>query len=255
MKNIAIKTIEITKRFGKIEAVKNLNLEIHYGQIYGLLGPNGAGKTTLVRILNTLIRPTSGRAIVGGFDILTEKKKIRKDCGLLPEFGGLYQKLTGREFLFFIGELYNFSKKYLSSRVNELLKLFDLKSRENDLIEEYSKGMKQKLSICATLINDPNIIFLDEPTSNLDPASAKMIKDLIFKLSRKAGKTIFICTHLMGIVDELCDKIGIINKGNLLIEGTPYELLSRTNTNTLEAAYLKILKVKEKNNLLKWREN
>lgn len=250
----AIITQNLTKDFGNIIAVKNLSLKIPYGKTYGILGPNGAGKTTTVRMLNSIISPTSGTAQVAGYDIITQSKEVKMNCGFLPESPGLYQKLTAVEFLEFIGELYYLPKEVISSRIDELLELFDLEDRENDLLEGYSRGMKQKVCLCAALIQDPTIIFLDEPTSNLDPVAAKMVKDLISDLAKKADKTIFICTHLLDAAEDLCDMIGIIDKGVLKVEGTPRDIINSVNAEDLEDAYLKIMGATKIEDLLAWRE-
>ena len=255
MEKYAIFTDHLTKNFGDLVAVNNLNFKIPYGKTYGLLGPNGAGKTTTVRILNAIIKKTSGNVKVGGYDIEIQEKLVKLVCGFLPETPGLYQKLTPIEFLEFIGELYYLPRDVIHRRIEELLNLFDLKGRENDLLEGFSRGMKQKVCLCAALIQDPQIIFLDEPTSNLDPVAARMVKDLISVLAKKADKTVFICTHLLDIAEELCDTIGIINQGNLKIEGTPKEIIQSVNAENLEEAYLKIMGVSHINNLLGWRDN
>jgi ABC-2 type transport system ATP-binding protein len=255
MEKFAIVTKDLTKIFGNIVAVRGLNLEIPYGSTYGLLGPNGAGKTTTVRMLNAIISPTNGTAFVGDYNILTQAKDVKMICGFLPESPGLYSKLTAKEFLEFIGELYYLPKATISSRIDELLDIFDLEGRENDLLEGYSRGMKQKICLCAALIQDPKIIFLDEPTSNLDPAAARMVKDLISELAKKADKTIFICTHLLDAAEELCDIIGIIDKGTLKLQGDPQEIIKSQNVKDLEEAYLKIMGAKHMEDLLSWREN
>jgi len=229
-------------------------LKIRYGITYGLLGPNGAGKTTTVRMLNSIISPTSGTAKVVGYDIITESQQVKINCGFLPESPGLYQKLTAKEFLEFVGELYYLPKEVISSRIEEFLDLFDLEGRENDLLEGYSRGMKQKVCLCAALIQDPKIIFLDEPTSNLDPAATRMVKDLISDLAKKADKTIFICTHLLDAAEELCDLIGIIDEGVLKVEGSPKEIIDSVNAEDLEDAYLKIMGATRIEDLLAWRE-
>ncbi|MFW9947722.1 MAG: ABC transporter ATP-binding protein [Candidatus Odinarchaeota archaeon] len=252
--NIAISTKGLTKHFGNIFAVNNLNIEIAYGKTYALLGPNGAGKTTTVRMLNSILSPTSGTALVGGYDIITQSNDVKKICGFLPESPGLYQKLTPREFLEFIGELYYLPKEVIITRIDELLEIFDLEGRENDLLEGFSRGMKQKVCLCAALIQDPKIIFLDEPTSNLDPAATRMVKDLISELTKKADKTIFICTHLLDTAEELCDLIGIIDKGSLKVEGTPRKIIDSVDAQDLEDAYLKIMGVTKIEDLLAWRE-
>lgn len=250
----AISTQDLTKDFGDIRAVNNLNLKIPYGKTYGLLGPNGAGKTTTVRMLNAIISKTSGNAIIGGYDIVKESEKVKMICGFLPESPGLYSKLTAREFLEFIGELYYLPRDVISTRIDELLEIFNLEGRENDLLEGYSRGMKQKVCLCAALIQDPEIIFLDEPTSNLDPAAARMVKDLISVLARKADKTVFICTHLLDTAEELCDIIGIIINGELQVEGTPREIIASVGAKDLEDAYLKITGASHIDDLLSWRE-
>ncbi|MFX1476707.1 MAG: ABC transporter ATP-binding protein [Promethearchaeota archaeon] len=255
MEKFAIVTKDLTKIFGDIVAVRELNLEIPYGTTYGLLGPNGAGKTTTVRMLNAIISPTNGTAFVGDYNILTQTKDVKTICGFLPESPGLYSKLTAKEFLEFIGELYYLPKATISNRIDELLDIFDLEGRENDLLEGYSRGMKQKVCLCAALIQDPKIIFLDEPTSNLDPAAARMVKDLISELAKKADKTIFICTHLLDAAEELCDIIGIIDKGTLKLQGDPQEIIKSQNAKDLEEAYLKIMGAKHMDDLLSWREN
>jgi len=218
-----------------------------------LLGPNGAGKTTTVRMLNAIISPTSGSAKVVGYDIITQSKQVKINCGFLPESPGLYQKLTAKEFLEFVGELYYLPKEVISSRIEELIDLFDLEGRENDLLEGYSRGMKQKVCLCAALIQDPKILFLDEPTSNLDPAAARMVKDLISELTKKADKTVFICTHLLDTAEELCDTIGIIIDGELKVEGTPKEIIESVGAVDLEDAYLKITGASHIEDLLSWR--
>jgi ABC-2 type transport system ATP-binding protein len=254
-KTYAIKTQNLSKNFGNIRAVNGLNLQIPYGKTYGLLGPNGAGKTTTVRMLNAIISKTSGNAMVGGFDIILQSQDVKRICGFLPESPGLYSKLTAREFLKFIGELYNMPKSVISARIDELLEIFDLEGRDNDLLEGYSRGMKQKVCLCAALIQDPKIIFLDEPTSNLDPAATRMVKDLISVLAKKADKTVFICTHLLDAAEELCDIIGIIVDGELKIEGTPKEIIESVGAKNLEDAYLIITGATHIDDLLGWRDN
>ncbi|MFW9828435.1 MAG: ABC transporter ATP-binding protein [Candidatus Thorarchaeota archaeon] len=250
----AIETQNLSKNFGNIQAVKKLNLNIPYGKTYGLLGPNGAGKTTTVRVLNAIISKSSGRASVGGYDIVTESQKVKMICGFLPESPGLYSKLTAKEFLEFIGELYYLPKEVISNRINELIELFNLEGREHDLLESYSRGMKQKVCLCAALIQDPEILFLDEPTSNLDPAAARMVKDLISQLSKKADKTIFICTHLLDTAEELCDIIGIIIDGEIKAEGTTKEIIESVGAKNLEEAYLTITGASHIDDLLAWRD-
>ncbi|TFF87350.1 MAG: ABC transporter ATP-binding protein [Promethearchaeota archaeon] len=251
--NIAIETNNLSKIYGKVEALLNLNIRIKEGELYGLLGPNGAGKTTTVRLLNCIIKPTSGYANVGVYSIFKEPNKVKKITGYLPESPALYQKLTALEYLEYVGKLYNLSKNVIESRINELLTLFELSDRKYDLIEEYSLGMKQKVCLSAALIQDPEIIFLDEPTSGLDPAASRMVKDLILKLVEEADKTIFLCTHLLDIAEELCDRIGIINRGQIKTEGEVKDIIEQNNVDSLESAYLKVLGIKKLSDLLSWR--
>jgi ABC-2 type transport system ATP-binding protein len=248
----------LSKYFGKgnaVKAVDNLNLEVFEGETFGLLGPNGAGKTTTVRLLNCIIKPTAGTANVANFDIIRDAPNVKRVTGLLAESPGLYEKLSAFEFLEFMGALYDVPDSVLHTRINELLKLFSLFDRRDYLLEGFSRGMKQKVLLAAALIHDPPILFLDEPTSMLDPRAALMVKDLIKDLSAKAGRTIFICSHILPLVEELCERIGIINRGELIALGTIEELLSKTSTNNLEDAFIALTGGTEEKQLLAWREH
>lgn len=247
----------LSKYYGKrneIKAVDQLDLEVFEGETFGLLGPNGAGKTTLIRLLNCIIKPTSGKASVGGFDILKNEIDIKRITGLLAESPGLYEKLSAHEFLEFMGALYDVPKDILPNRIDDLLKLFGLHNRRDYLLEGFSRGMKQKVLIASALIHDPPIIFFDEPTSTLDPRAALMVKDLIKNLAEEAGKTIFICSHILPIVEELCDRVGIIHHGKLIALGTVDALLERTRTATLEDAFISITGGIRDKQLLTWRK-
>ena len=255
--NIVIKTDKISKHYGKdgeIKAVDMLDLEVYKGETFGLLGPNGAGKTTTVRLLNCIIKPTSGTATVNGYDVLKEETEVKQITGLLAESPGLYEKLSAYEFLEFIGALYDVPDNILPERIEDLLKLFDLYDRRDYLLEGYSRGMKQKVLIAATMIHDPPLLFFDEPTSMLDPRAALMVKDLIKKLADDAGKTVFICSHILPIVEELCDRIGIINQGKLIAVGTVNEIIAQTEKKTLEETFITITGGAEERELLAWRE-
>lgn len=252
-----IRTNKLCKYYGKageIKAINDLDLKIYQGETFGLLGPNGAGKTTTVRLLNCIIKPTGGTAIVNDYDILKDENEVKKVTGLLAESPGLYEKLSAHEFLEFMGALYDIPGMILSERIDDLLKLFSLYDRRDYLLEGYSRGMKQRVLIASALIHDPPILFLDEPTSMLDPRAALMVKDLIKKLSDTAGKTIFICSHILPVVEELCDRIGIINNGRLVAEGTIEEIVSQTETKTLEEAFIAITGGIEEKELLAWRK-
>ena len=256
-RNVVIHTERLSKYFGKggeIKAVDELDLEVYEGETFGLLGPNGAGKTTAVRLLNCIIKPTGGTANVNGFDILKEENEVKRVTGLLAESPGLYEKLSAQEFLMFMGALYDVPNDILPERIDDLLKLFGLHDRRDYLLEGYSRGMKQKVLIASALIHDPPILFLDEPTSGLDPRAALMVKELIEELADTAGKTIFICSHILPIVEELCDRIGIINQGRLVAIGTVDDIIADTGTKTLEEAFIDITGGVEEKELLAWRE-
>jgi ABC-2 type transport system ATP-binding protein len=255
---VVIRTDKLSKYYGKggeIKALDGLDLEVYEGETFGLLGPNGAGKTTTVRLLNCIIKPNSGTATVNGYDILEDGNKVKSITGMLAESPGLFEKLSAYEFLEFIGSLYDVPSEVLRERINDLLNLFSLDARRDDLLEGYSRGMKQKLLIAAALIHDPPILFLDEPTSGLDPRAALMVKDLIKKLASTAGTTFFICSHILPIVEELCSRIGIINQGKLMTTGTVKEILAETKTENLEQAFIALTGGVEEKELLAWREH
>ncbi len=251
-----ITTDKLSKYYskGEIKALDHLDLAVSEGETFGLLGPNGAGKTTTVNILNCIVKPTSGTATVKGLDITKNETEIKRVTGLLAESPGLYEKLSAYEFLEFMGALYDVPSDVLPERIDDLINLFGLSDRRDYLLESYSRGMRQKVLIAAALIHDPPILFLDEPTSALDPRAAHMVKDLIKGLSEKAGKTIFICSHLLPIVEELCDRIGIIHQGSLIALGTVSEIIARTQTETLEEAFMTLTGGVEEKELLAWRE-
>ena len=255
--SVVIHTEGLSKHFGKgsvIKAVDGLDLDVYEGETFGLLGPNGAGKTTAVRLLNCVIKPTGGTATVNGYDTTAQEDDVKRVTGMLAESPGLYDKLSAYEFLEFMGALYDVPGDVLRERIDELLKLFGLHDRRDHLIEGYSSGMKQKLLIAAALIHDPPILFLDEPTSSLDPRAAHMVKELIKELADTAGKTIFICSHILPIVEEICDRIGIINQGKLIAIGTVEEIIARAGAGTLEEAFIALTGGVVESELLAWRE-
>jgi len=257
MKRVVIETDDLSKYYGKrreIRALDELNIEVFEGETFGLLGPNGAGKTTAVRLLNGIIKPSGGTARVNGFDIVKQEDDVKRVTGMLAESPGLYEKLSAREFLEFMGALYDVPGDVLEGRIDELLKLFGLDERRDHLIEGFSSGMKQKLLLAAALIHDPPIVFLDEPTSTLDPRAAHMVKELIQELADTAGKTIFMCSHLLPVVEELCDRIGIINNGRLVAVGTIDEIIAQSGTETLEEAFIALTGGLVGPELLAWRE-
>jgi ABC-2 type transport system ATP-binding protein len=255
-KKVLIRTDKLSKYYGKdIKAVDELDLEVFEGETFGLLGPNGAGKTTTIRLLNCILKPTSGTADVNGYNISKDSTKVKTITGLLAESPGLYEKLSAYEFLEFMGALYNIKGKILKERIEELLKLFGLTDRKDYLLEGFSSGMKQKVLIAAALIHDPSIIYFDEPTAALDPRAALMVKDLINGLADQLGRTIVICSHILPIVEELCDRIGIINQGRLVAVGTVDEIIAQAGTKTLEEAFIALTGGIDEKELLAWRNH
>lgn len=255
-KKVLIRTDKLSKYYGKdIKAVDELDLEVFEGETFGLLGPNGAGKTTTIRLLNCILKPTSGTADVNGYNISKDSTKVKTITGLLAESPGLYEKLSAYEFLEFMGALYNIKGKILKERIEELLKLFSLTDRKDYLLEGFSSGMKQKVLIAAALIHDPSIIYFDEPTAALDPRAAHVVKDLIKGLADQLGRTIVICSHILPIVEELCDRIGIINQGRLVAVGTVDEIIAQAGTKTLEEAFIALTGGIDEKELLAWRNH
>jgi ABC-2 type transport system ATP-binding protein len=221
-----IETVGLTKRFGEFVAVKDVSLNVAEGEVLALLGPNGAGKTTTVRILGSILKPTEGYARIAGYDTVKEAKSVRRVIGLLTEFPGLYLRMKGLEYLRFFGELQGMSADIIQKRSEELLKRFELWADCDKQIGKYSKGMKQKLTLVRAMLHDPQVLFLDEPTSAMDPQSAKLVRDSIANL-RQEKRTIVICTHNLAEAEQLADRIAIIRRGQIIAQGTPSELKRR----------------------------
>jgi ABC-2 type transport system ATP-binding protein len=213
----------LTRTFGELTAVSNLNLQVGAGELFGFLGPNGAGKTTTIKMLIGLLRPTSGRCLIGGFDVHEQPLKARALLGYVPDNPFLYEKLTGREFLDFMADLYSVVHADRAGRIEDLLRLFDLQNKGDDLIQGYSRGMRQKIALAGALIHDPKVIFLDEPTVGLDPKGARIMQEILRELCRR-GTTVFISTHILGIAERLCDRVAIVNRGRLIAQGTVADL-------------------------------
>ena len=218
-----IKTDKLTRRFGNITAVDDLHLEVEKGEVFGFLGPNGAGKTTTIRMLATLIAPTSGEATVAGLRVGQENRMIRQNVGVLTETPGLYKRLSALDNLVFFAKLYGIREP--QERAERYLRLFELWNRRDDLAGTLSKGMRQKLAIARALLHEPQILFLDEPTASLDPEAAKVVRDLIETLSTKE-RTIFLCTHNLDEAERLCDRVALF-KTRLIAVGNPRELKER----------------------------
>jgi ABC-2 type transport system ATP-binding protein len=251
---IVIKTEALNKRFDTVHAVRDLNLEVHSGSRFGFLGPNGAGKTTTVRILSGLMKQTSGRAEVCGHDVDAQRDQIKAITGLLPESPGLYSKLSAVEFLEFIGALNGRNGDNLNRRIDNLLAMLGLEGRRDDLLESYSSGMKQKVLVASTILHDPKLVFLDEPTSRLDPSASALVKDLILVLAEETDTSFFICTHMTNFAEDVCDVIGILNEGQLITVGSPQQIVESVGASDLEEAYLQIVGGKvDRATLLAWR--
>ena len=215
-----IHTENLTKKFGDVTAVEGLNLDIKEGEVFGFLGPNGAGKTTTVRMLTSLIGPTSGKARVNGFEIGRQDTEIRRSVGVLTETPGMYDNLSAEYNLRIYAELYEV--KDVPGQVEKYLRMLGLWDRRNDAAGTFSKGMKQKLAIARAIVHEPRLLFLDEPTSGLDPEAAHLVRDFIAEL-RKEGRTIFLCTHNLDEADRLCDRTGVF-KSHMLVVDTPEKL-------------------------------
>jgi len=185
----------LTKRFGELVAVDGVTLTVHPGEVLALLGPNGAGKTTTVRMLSSVLRPTSGWARVAGYDVATQGEDVRRCVGVLTEAPGLYTRMTGREYLDFFGDLWGLSKATRSARLVSLAEQFKVADTLDRRLSKYSKGMRQKIALVRTLLHDPTVLLLDEPTSAMDPGSARLVRDALHHLRRDAGRAIIICTH------------------------------------------------------------
>ena len=219
-----IHTRNLTRHFGDVVAVQDLTLDIHAGEVFGFLGHNGAGKTTTVRLLNGILGATSGDAEVLGLDPLASGPSLRRQTGVLTETPSLDDRLTARETLTVYGGLYGVPRDHLPDRVSSLLAQFELGERGDDLIGGFSKGMRQRLALTRTLLHDPKVIFLDEPTAGLDPVGRRAVHDLIVALSQDDGRTVFLCTHDLAEAQKLCDRVGVMEHGRLVALGTPEEL-------------------------------
>lgn len=221
--SVLISTEKLVKRYGDKVAVNNVTFDVRGGEVFGFLGPNGAGKTTTIKMIVGLLRPTSGTVRVAGYDVQSQALQAKAASGYVPDTPNLYPKLSGRELLRFVGDLYEVDPQQVQRRSEEFLKLFELDQAGDDAIDSYSHGMQQKTALAAALIHDPRVLVLDEPTVGLDPRSARLIKDLLRQMAER-GSAIFLSTHILEIAERMCDRIGIINKGELIAIGTMEEL-------------------------------
>ena len=213
----------LTKRYGDVLAVDNVDLQVNAGEIFGFLGPNGAGKTTTINMLIGITAPTSGVVRLGGVDVAREPERAKSIVGYVPDQPNVYEKLTAWEFLMFVANLYGMDRARAEHRAGQLLEMFELSDRAHEQTGGFSHGMRQKVVIAAALLHEPKILFMDEPTVGLDPRSARMVKDILRELAHE-GVTVFMTTHVLEIAERMCDRIGIIQKGKLLTVGTMDDL-------------------------------
>lgn len=236
----AIEAAALTKTYGAFTAVRDVTLRVRPGEIYGFLGPNGAGKTTTMKMLVGLLKPTAGIARIVNHDVQREPMAAKALLGYVPDQPILYDKLRGHEFLTFMARLYRVEARAAARRNEELLRLFDLSDAADQLIESYSHGMRQKIALAGALIHRPAVLFLDEPTVGLDPKSARLIKDLLLQL-RDSGVAVMMSTHILEIAERMCDRVGIIEHGRLIAEGTLAELRStQRGAHSLEDIFLSL---------------
>ncbi len=230
----------VSKKFGAVTAVEDVSLQLESGEIFGFLGPNGAGKTTTVRMSVGLLRPDTGRVLVGEYDMTHQPRQAKAQLGYVPDRSMLYPKMTGREHLQFLSLAYQLPAPH-GPRIDRWLDIMSLSDAADSRIETYSHGMARRLTWISALIHDPPLLFLDEPTEGLDPASARTAKDLLVHL-RERGRSVFLCTHIMELAQSLCDRVGIIADGRLLAVGSPEGLgqMSARGSESLEDVFLEL---------------
>ena len=228
----------LTKIFGTVRAVDNLSLEVSEGEFFCFLGPNGAGKTTTIKILTGLLRPTSGTATIGGHDIATNPVEAKRTIGYIPDHPYLYEKLSGREFMRFIAGMYKLDGAALDGRIEEMMETFGIIEYADQLTEDYSHGMRQKLIFSATFLHAPQVVIVDEPWVGLDPKSMRNVKDYL-KARTREGVSIFMSTHTLSIAEEIADRIGIIHRGRLVAIGSVEEIKA-SDVRNLEDVFLEL---------------
>jgi ABC-2 type transport system ATP-binding protein len=235
-----IELVNVSKRYGTKLAVENLNLEIKAGELFAFLGPNGAGKTTTIKMICGLLFPSAGEVKVGGFDVVKNGDRARELLSYVPDQPYLYEKLSGREFLRFIAELYGLTTESADRRIAEMIELFNLRDFIDDLTERYSHGMRQRTVFAAALVHQPKVLIVDEPTVGLDPRSIRLLKNLL-RNEAKRGTTVFLSTHSLDVAQELADRIGIVDHGRLITCGSLESLRKQAALDgSLEDVFLKL---------------
>ncbi|HZP55893.1 MAG TPA: ATP-binding cassette domain-containing protein [Candidatus Saccharimonadales bacterium] len=235
-----IQAEEVVKTYGEIKAVDGISFKVQPGEIFAFLGPNGAGKSTTISMLTTMLRPTSGKLIMNGYDVTKEPASARKSFGIVFQDPAVEEELTAYENMELHGILYGVGNKGLRKRIEELLKLVDLWERKDSMVKTYSGGMRRRLEIARGLLHHPKILFLDEPTLGLDTQTRNLLWDYVKKLSKGEGMTIFFTTHYLDEAEEVAERIAIIDHGKIVASGTSKELTKQTGTKTLEEAYLEL---------------
>lgn len=238
-----LKLINLTKKFGNFTAVNNINLEIEKGDFFGFLGQNGAGKTTTIKMITGLYAPTNGTVLINGIDIQKNPIEAKKLIGYIPDQPFLYEKLTGKEFLYFCGGLYKIEKKLLKLKIDETIEQLKIDDWVDKRTEEYSQGMKQRIAIASGLLHNPSLLVVDEPMVGLDPQSALVVKNVL-KQKASEGVAIFMSTHSLNVAEEICDRIGIIKDGRMIFEDKKevVERIKGTDHHNLESLFLHLTK-------------
>jgi ABC-2 type transport system ATP-binding protein len=222
--NYAIQTTNLSRSFNQVKAVDQVSLEIFPGTIFGFLGPNGSGKTTTIRLLLGLLEPSAGSSRVLSFDPIKDGQKVRENCGALLEHTGLYERLTAEDNLDFYGRVWHLSSQERKTRIKELLEKMDLYDRRDEIVKSWSRGMKQKLAVARAMIHRPKVIFLDEPTAGLDPVASAAFREDLLNLVHNTGVTVFLTTHNLSEAEKVCQQVGVIRSGKLLMVGSPDKL-------------------------------
>jgi len=246
---LAIEVENLRKVYGSKAAVDGLSLTVPCGSFFGFLGPNGAGKSTTIRMLTGLIPPTSGSIRLLGMPLAGQELEIKRHIGLVPDESLLFDRLTGAEFLEFVGRMYGLARPVARERAGELLNLFELAGQPRQLIAEYSKGMRKRIAMAASLIHRPQLFLMDEPFEGVDAVGARLMKDILLDQVRQ-GATIFLTSHVLEVVERLCDRVAIIHEGRIVREGAMQEL--RTGSETLEDVFVRVVGAEREFQKLEW---